>query len=200
MITVVVAEDQVLVKDALTALLRTERDLDVIGNAADGGEALRLAIAVRPDVLLADIEMPTLTGIELAAEVRRANLPTRVVILTTFARPGYLTRALDAGALGYLLKDSRPEALADAIRRVARGLRAVDPKLAADASTLVDVLTDRERQLLRLTAEGRNGSEIAASLDISEGTVRNHLSQAMAKLSASSRTDAARIARDNGWL
>lgn len=119
---------------------------------------------------------------------------------TTFARPGYLTRALNAGALGYLLKDSTVDALADAIRRAARGLRAIDPKLAADASSLVDVLTDRERQLLRLTIEGRAGLEIAAALDISEGTVRNHLSQAMTKLNAASRADAARVARDNGWL
>jgi two-component system response regulator DesR len=113
MITIVVAEDQVLVQGALIALLHTERDLRVVGRAADGGEALRVVTAERPDVLLADIEMPVLSGIELAAEVRRRRLPTRVVMLTTFARPGYLTRALDAGACGYLLKDSRPEALAE---------------------------------------------------------------------------------------
>lgn len=200
MISVVVAEDQVLVLGALVALLRTERDIEVVGSAADGGEALRLAIAIRPDVLLADIEMPTMSGIELAAECRRVRLPTRVVILTTFARPGYLTRALDAGALGYLLKDSRPEALANAVRRAAQGLRDVDPKLTKQASVLPDPLTDRERQSLRLAAEGRTSPEIASNLHITEGTVRNYLSQAMAKLNASSRVDAARVARDNGWL
>jgi len=199
-ITVLVAEDQLLIKDALVALLRTERDLDIVASAADGTEALRLTLAHTPDVLVADVEMPGLTGIELAAEVRRANIRTRVLILTTFARPGYLTRALAAGALGYLLKDARPEALANAIRRVARGLRAVDPALAAGASQLIDMLTDRERQLLRLTADGRTGAEIATLLGLSEGTVRNHLSQAISKLNVSSRADAARVARDNGWL
>lgn len=200
MIRVVVAEDQAMVLGALAALLETESDIAVVGQAPDGPEALALVERLAPDVLLTDIEMPTLTGLEVAAEIARRRLPTRVVILTTFARAGYLRRALDAGASGYLLKDSPAEELANAIRRVHLGGRAVDPDLAREAWTDRDPLTDRERRVLRLAGEGMAGAAIAAQLGLSEGTVRNYLSDAIAKLGAVNRVEAARMAREKGWL
>jgi len=189
-----------MVRGALAALLGIERDVDVVGQAADGAEALRLVDELRPDVLLTDIEMPGVTGLEAAAEIARRGLGTRVIILTTFARAGYLRRALEAGASGYLLKDSPAEMLANAVRRVHRGERAVDPELAAEAWTERDPLTDRERRVLRLASEGLSGAAIAARTNLTEGTVRNYLSEAIAKLGAANRVEAARIARTKGWL
>ncbi len=200
MIRVVVAEDQSMVLGALAALLETERDIEVIGRARDGGEARDLVERLRPDILLTDIEMPVMTGLEVAAEVTRLRLPTRVIILTTFARAGYLRRALDAGAAGYLLKDSPADELANAVRRVSLGGRAVDPALAQQAWTERDPLNDRERQVLRLASEGKAGAAIAAALGLSQGTVRNYLSDAIAKLGAANRVEAARTARQRGWL
>jgi two-component system response regulator DesR len=200
MIRVVVAEDQSMVLGALAALLETESDIEVIGRARDGGEARELVERLRPDILLTDIEMPVMTGLEVAAEVTRLRLPTRVVILTTFARAGYLRRALDAGAAGYLLKDSPADELANAVRRVSLGGRAVDPALAQQAWTERDPLNDRERQVLRLASEGKASAAIAATLGLSQGTVRNYLSDAMAKLGAANRVEAARTARQRGWL
>ena len=200
MIRVVVAEDQTMVLGALVALLEIERDIAVVGRAATGAEALRIVAAERPDVLVTDIEMPELTGIDLAQRVTTHFPSTRVLILTTFARAGYLRRALDAGAHGYLLKDSRSEELANAIRRVHAGLRAVAPELAQDAWGETDPLSERERQVLRLASDGASGNDIAAKLGLSEGTIRNYLSEAIAKLGARNRVDAARIARGRGWL
>ena len=193
-------EDQRMVLGALGSLLGLEPDLDVVGAAADGDDALRLVGSLRPDVLVTDIEMPGLTGLEVAAEIRRRGLPTRVVILTTFARSGYLRRALDAGVGGYLLKDAPSTTLADAIRTVHGGGRAVDPALAADAWGELDPLTERERHVLRLAGEGLSNADIAATLHLSEGTVRNYLSEGMRKLGAPNRTAAARLARERGWL
>ncbi|HYS55100.1 MAG TPA: response regulator transcription factor [Thermoanaerobaculia bacterium] len=200
MIRVVVAEDQAMLLGALAALLDIENDIEVIARARDGEEALAVTRRERPDVLLTDIEMPKMTGLELAAAVRQEQLPTRVIILTTFARSGYLRRALDAGASGYLLKDSPAEQLANAIRRVHAGGRAIDPELAAEAWSEPDPLTDRERQVLRMAAEGKSGGEIATALNLSDGTVRNYLSEAISKLGAQNRIEAARIARERGWL
>ena len=200
MIRVVVAEDQAMVLGALGALLEIESDIDVVGQAHDGRQALEMVERLRPDVLLTDIEMPHLSGLEVAAEIALRGLPTRVVILTTFARAGYLRRALDAGATGYLLKDSSSDALANAVRRVHSGLRAIEPELAREAWTERDPLNDRERQALRLAAEGRSGAEIADALNLTEGTVRNYLSEATSKVGAKNRVEAARIARDKGWL
>ncbi len=199
-ITVVLAEDQLMVLGALSTLLALEADITVAGTASDGEEAVRLVEALRPDVLLTDIEMPRMTGLEVAAEVRRRGLTTRVVILTTFARSGYLRRAMDAGAVGYLLKDAPASALAQAVRDVHAGGRAVDPGLAVDAWGEPDPLSDRERQVLRLAGDGLANSEIAGQLHLSEGTVRNYLSEAMGKLGAANRVAAARLARDRGWL
>jgi two-component system, NarL family, response regulator DesR len=199
-IRIVVAEDQAMVRGALTALLETESDLSVIAQAQNGAEALNLAAAHRPDVLLADIEMPEMTGLEVAAEIQRRRLPVRVAILTTFARAGYLRRALDAGVAGYLLKDAPAATLANAIRRIHGGGRVIDPELAAEAWTESDPLTDRERQVLRYAGDGASSAEIAARLQLSEGTVRNYLSEAISKMGAANRTEAARIARRKGWL
>lgn len=200
-IQVVVAEDQAMVRGALAALLETEPDIAVCGSAANGREALSEIAAHQPDVLVTDIEMPEMTGLTLAGEVKARFPQTRVVILTTFARPGYLRRALDAGAKGYLLKDRPSAELADAVRRVHRGLRVIDPDLAAEAwDTAPDPLTERERQILWRAGEGRSSQEIADDLRLSEGTVRNYLSEAISKLGASNRVEAARMARAKGWL
>jgi two-component system response regulator DesR len=199
-IRVVVAEDQGMVLGALAALLEIEGDITVIGRARNGREALACVLSEKPDVFITDIEMPEVTGLEVAAELKRRRFPTRIIILTTFARAGYLRRALDAGASGYLLKDMPAEQLADAVRRVCRGLRVVDPQLAAEAWTEPDPLTDRERQVLRLAGEGMASTDIASQLELSEGTVRNYLSEAISKIGANNRVEAARIARTKGWL
>lgn len=201
-IRVVIAEDQSMVLGALAALLSIESDIDVVGRAANGNEALALVPTAKPDVVITDIEMPGMTGLELAHEIRRARTATapRVIILTTFARPGYLRRALDAGASGYLLKDSPAEKLADAVRSVHRGLRVVDPELAQEAWGEPDPLTDRERQVLRAAEEGLSSSDIAERLQLSDGTVRNYLSEAFAKLGVGNRLEAVRLARQKGWL
>ncbi len=199
-IQVLIAEDQAMMLGALAALLDLEPDITVCGRASNGREALTLVGKLAPQVLVTDIEMPEMTGLSLAAEVRDSYPATRVIILTTFARPGYLRRALDAGAKGYLLKDRPSAELADAVRKVAQGLRAIDPALAAEAWGEEDPLTDRERYILRLAGEGRTSGEIADTLHLAEGTVRNYLSEASSKLGATNRVDAARIARAKGWL
>ncbi len=199
-IQVLIAEDQAMMLGALAALLDLEPDITVCGRASNGREALTLVGKLAPQVLVTDIEMPEMTGLSLAAEVRDSYPATRVIILTTFARPGYLRRALDAGAKGYLLKDRPSAELADAVRKVAQGLRAIDPALAAEAWGEEDPLTDRERYILRLAGEGRTSGEIADALHLAEGTVRNYLSEASSKLGATNRVDAARIARAKGWL
>ena len=200
-IRVLLAEDQTMVLGALAALLEMEDDIEVVARAKSGDEALKLIQQHRPSVFITDIEMPTMTGLEVAGEVKRRGLPVRVIILTTFARAGYLRRALDAGASGYLLKDMPAEQLADAVRRVHSGLRVIDPQLAAEAWTEEpDPLTERERQVLRLAGEGMASSDIATELNLSEGTVRNYLSEAINKMGAANRVEAARLARAKGWL
>ena len=200
-IRVILAEDQTMVLGALSALLELEPDITVVAQAANGREALTAVSRLAPDVLVTDIEMPQMTGLELAASLRTTHPSTRTIILTTFARPGYLRRALDAGARGYLLKDRPASELADAVRRVHRGLRVVDPALATEAwNAEPDPLTERERQILQRAGDGRSSIEIATELRLSEGTVRNYLSEAIAKLGASNRVDAARISRTKGWL
>ena len=200
MIRVLIAEDQAMVLGALAALLGTEPDIEVVAQAADGRDALSQALGLQPDIVLTDIEMPRMTGLDLAAELARQDRSIRVIVLTTFGRPGYLRRALDAGAAGYLLKDAPSAALANAIRTVHAGGRAIDPDLAAQAWTEPDPLTDRQRQVLRLAGDGRSGPEIAVALRLSEGTVRNYLSEAISRLGARNRAEAARLARSKGWL
>jgi len=200
-IRVLIAEDQTMLRGALSALLELEPDISVVAQAANGREAQRLAREFTPDVVVTDIEMPEMTGLEFAAALKETESKAKVIILTTFARPGYLRRALDAGARGYLLKERPASELAEAIRRVHVGLRAVDPALAAEAwSADEDPLSERERQILQRAGDGRSSAEIASELRLSEGTVRNYLSEAITKLGAANRVDAARIARSRGWL
>jgi two-component system response regulator DesR len=199
-IRVLLAEDQALVRGALSALLGLEPDIDVVATAADGEQAWRALQQHTPDVLVTDIEMPGLTGLELAQRVQRHELACKVVIVTTFARPGFLRRALEAGVCGYLLKDAPAEKLADALRTVHRGGRAIDPQLALEAWSDADPLNDRERQVLRLAGEGLAAAEIADRLGLSQGTVRNYLSEAIGKLGVGNRIEAYRLARQKGWL
>jgi two-component system response regulator DesR len=199
-IRIVVAEDQGMVLGALAALLTLEPDMQVAGRAADGGEAWALIEQLKPDVLVSDIEMPQLTGLDLAERIRSAGLACRVLIVTTFGRPGYLRRALDAGVLGYLLKDQPSEQLAAAVRRVAMGQRVIAPELAEAAWVAQTPLSERERNVLVLAEQGRSNKEIADELSLSPGTVRNYLHEAAQKLGAGNRIEATRIARANGWL
>lgn len=200
MMRVLLAEDQAMVRGALAALLALEPDIDVLGSAADGEAAWRELQRLQPDILISDIEMPGLTGLELAQRIQRHALPVKVVIVTTFARSGYLRRALDAGVSGYLLKDAPAEKLADSLRKVQRGGRAIDPELALEAWTEADPLNDRERQVLRLAGEGQSAGDIARALNLSHGTVRNYLSEAIGKLGVGNRIEAYRLARQKGWL
>ena len=200
MIRVVLAEDQAMVRGALAALLGLEPDLEVIGEAGDGLQAWKLVAEHHPDVLLTDIEMPGLTGLDLAVRLQEAQSQTRVVILTTFGRAGYLRRALDAGVRGYLLKDAPSEQLASALRQVMRGVRVIDPQLAVAAWGEEDPLTERDRAVLRLAGEGATSAQIAERLHLSQGTVRNYLSEAIGKLGAANRIEAFRTARQKGWL
>ncbi len=190
-----------MVLGALAALLEIEKDIKVVARARNGREAMTLVAQHQPDVLISDIEMPEMNGLTLAAEIHGQYPRVHIIILTTFARSGYLRRAMDAGAQGYMLKDRPSAELADCVRRVCRGLRVVDPELAAAVwSEEQDPLSERERQILWRAGEGKSGAEIAAELHLSEGTVRNYLSDAIAKLGASNRVDAARLARSRGWL
>lgn len=200
MIRVLLAEDQAMVGGALAALLGLESDIEVLGVAGNGTQAWQQVRALVPDLLVTDIEMPGMTGLDLAAQVRDAGLPTRVVIVTTFARSGYLRRALDAGVRGYLLKDAPSAQLAEALRQVARGGRAIAPELALEAWGEADPLNERERQVLRLAGEGASAGDIARQLHLSQGTVRNYLSEAIGKLGVSNRIEAHRLARQKGWL
>ncbi|MBN6190480.1 response regulator transcription factor [Aneurinibacillus sp. BA2021] len=200
-IRLVIADDQALVRGALAALLDLEADLTVSGMASDGAEAVRLAAEVHPDVCLMDIQMPGVDGVEATRRIREVSPGTRVLVVTTFARPGYLRSALDAGASGFIVKDTPAEDLAEAVRRVHSGLRVLDPALAEES--LFDganPLSDRERQVLRLAADGRSAAAIAAEVFLSAGTVRNHLSAAIGKTGAVNRAQAVRIASDKGWI
>ncbi len=200
-IRVLLAEDQTMLRGALTALLELEAGITVIAQASNGREALRLAREYSPDIVVTDIEMPEMSGLEFAAALRDSGSKARVIILTTFARSGYLRRALEAGVRGYLLKDRPASELAEAIRRVHAGLQSIDPALAAEAwNADRDPLSERERQILKLVNSGRSSSEIAQELHLSEGTLRNYLSEIISKLGATNRTDAARIAHSRGWL
>jgi two-component system response regulator DesR len=200
-IRVLIAEDQALVRGALAALLSLEADMEVVAQVARGDEVVAAARAARPDLALLDIEMPGGGGLDAAAALRRALPACRIVIVTTFGRPGYLRRAMEAGADGFLLKDAPSSELAVAIRDVVGGRRVVAADLALEAlRTGPSPLTDRERQVLAAARRGQAVAELAAELHLSEGTLRNHLSAAIQKLGASTRAEAARIALEQGWL
>jgi two-component system response regulator DesR len=201
LIRVLIAEDQAMIRGALAALLSTEADIEVVAQVERGDRVLDEALRAKPDVALLDIEMPGKDGITAAAELR-AKLPScRVLILTVFGRPGYLRRAVDAGVSGFLLKDAPPDELASAIRRTAKGEKVIDSQLAhAALSEGSSPLTPRERDVLAMSVRGASVEEVARSLHLTNGTVRNHLSIAIQKLNAHNRTEAARIAEEKGWL
>lgn len=201
MIRLLLADDQALVRGALAALLDLETDLEVVAQVGRGDEVVAAARAARAEVALLDVEMPGLDGIAAAAAIR-AELPgCRSLIVTTFGRPGYLRRALDAGAAGFVVKDTPAEQLADAVRRVHSGLRVVDPDLAvASLAVGSSPLTERETHVLALAADGGTVAQVAAEAYLSEGTVRNYLSSAMGKTGGRTRAEAVRIAQENGWL
>ncbi|TXI91208.1 MAG: response regulator transcription factor [Burkholderiaceae bacterium] len=201
MIKIMLAEDQVMVAGALAALLKLEGDIEVLGQAKNGKEALTMCEQLKPDVVITDIEMPLMTGLELAAEIAERKLPSKVIVLTTFARAGYLKRAMSNGVRGYMLKDAPAEDLAKAIRTVHAGGKAIAPELAMESwGGPQDPLSERERQVLRLAGTGSTSGEIAKVMHLSEGTVRNYLSEAISKLNAKNRVEAYRMARDEGWL
>ena len=200
MIRVVLAEDQEMVLSAFASLLELEEDVCVVATATNGEEALEAVREHHPDVLLTDIEMPGLSGLDVAHRLADEQTTIKVVIFTTFARSGYLRRALEAGVAGYILKDAPITDLVDALRRVHRGERVVAPELAVAAWEGPDPLTERERDVLRLVGDGLPNADISEKLHLSEGTVRNYLSSAIAKLHARNRTEAFAIARDRGYL
>ncbi len=200
-VRVLLAEDQAMVRGALSALLSMEEDIEIVAEAARGDEVLPAALDALPDVALLDIEMPGGDGLSATAVLRERLPSCRVVILTTFGRAGYLKRAMESGALGFLLKDAPASELASAIRRVVDGERVVDPALAASAlSERGNPLTDRERGVLVASADGATIGDVAAKLYLSEGTVRNYLSTAIKKLGTRNRVEAARLAERKGWL
>jgi two-component system response regulator DesR len=201
MIRVLLAEDQAMVRGALAALLAMQPDITIVDEVARGDEVVSAALSARPDVALLDIEMPGLDGLEAAAALRAALPSCRVLILTTFGRPGYLRRAMASGVVGFLVKEAPAAQLAVAIRRAMAGERIVDPALAAAALSDGDSpLTDREREVLAATSRGESVAAIAGKLFLSEGTVRNYLSEAIQKLGAHSRVEAAKLAEERGWL
>ena len=201
MIRLLLADDQALVRGALAALLDLEPDLEVVAEVGSGTEVVPAAAEHQPDVALLDVEMPGLDGIAATAALKAARPSTRVLIVTTFGRPGFLRRALQSGADGFVVKDTPARQLADAVRRVHAGLRVVDPVLAADSLVAGESpLTSRETDVLREARGGASVAAVAGRLFLSEGTVRNHLSAAIGKTGATNRGEAVRIAEDNGWL
>lgn len=201
MIRVLMAEDQGMVRGALASLLSLEPDIEVVAQVSRGDEVLAAARQARPDIALLDIEMPGATGLEAAEQLAQALPECRVLILTTFGRPGYLRRAMEGGAAGFVLKDAPASELSSAIRRVLRGERVVDPGLAAAALSQGDSpLTPREHEVLSASRNHATVAELAESLYLSPGTVRNHLSSVMQKLDARNRGEAVRLAEERGWL
>ncbi|GEB69939.1 two-component system, NarL family, response regulator DesR [Pseudoalteromonas carrageenovora] len=204
MIKVYLVEDQALVRDAVAALLSLDFNIEVIGQASNGQDALtaitNLTDDSMPDIILTDIEMPNMNGIELSEQIAVKFPAIKMVIMTTFSRAGYIRRSLSAGVKGFILKEAPSDELINALKKVMQGQKVIDPELAINALDDADPLTDKERKALKLASDGLKTSEIAKQLFISEGTTRNYLSDAIAKLNATNRVDAARIARQKGWL
>ena len=200
-INVLLADDQALVRGALATLLGLEPDIEVVAQVGTGRQVVEAVRASGADVALLDIDMPDGDGLSAAAAIREARLDCRCLIVTTFGRPGYLSRAMEAGASGFIVKDTPPQQLADAVRKVHAGLRVIDPSLAQESVFLgPNPLTEREQETLREALTGSGVSEIAKQLHLSEGTVRNYLSSAIGKANSRNRTEAARVAETNGWL
>ena len=204
MIKVYLVEDQGLVRDAIAALLSLDFNIAVIGQASNGQDALTainmLDSNSQPDIILTDIEMPSMNGIELSEQIASKYPAIKIVIMTTFSRAGYIRRFLNAGVKGFILKEAPSDELISALKKVMHGQKVIDPGLAINALDDVDPLSDKERKALQLAGEGLKTADIATKLYLSEGTVRNYLSDAIAKLNASNRVDAARIAKQKGWL
>ncbi|RXF02940.1 response regulator transcription factor [Pseudoalteromonas sp. PS5] len=200
MIRVFIVEDQALVRGAIVALLSLDQDIEVIGDAENGQVAKKKLKSLSPDVVLTDIEMPHITGLELAQHLQQTQPNCKVVIMTTFSKAGYIRRAITLGVNGFVLKEAPSEYLLSTLKKVMNGQKVIDPELALYALEDADPLTDKERRALRLAGEGLKTTEIAAQLFLSDGTVRNYLSDAIAKLHATNRIDAARIAKQKGWL
>lgn len=200
MIKIVLAEDQTMLRGALATLLSLEDDIEVIAQAENGDAAYKLVKQMNPDILVTDIEMPGMSGIELAEKITQQNLATKIVIVTTFAKSGYLQRAINAGVKGYLLKDTPSEELAEAIRQVSQGRSSIMANINDSATQILDPLTARDRQILRLVESGLTNKDIGEELHLSAGTVRNYLAITTEKLNASNRIEAFRIARKMGWL
>ncbi|MCY9445186.1 response regulator transcription factor [Bacillus haynesii] len=200
MIRLFIAEDQRMLLSALGSLLDLEEDMEVIGQATNGEEALTAILKLEPDVCLMDIEMPVKSGLEVAEELMKRGSKSKVIILTTFARPGYFERAVKSNVHGYLLKDGEIDDLAAAIRKCTEGKRTFSPELSFDAIRKVNPLSEREQEILRLAALGMTTKEIAAELFLSAGTVRNYISEIMHKLDAKNRTEAAKVAEGEGWI
>jgi len=200
-IRVLLADDQALVRGALAAMLGLEADIEVVAQVGSGDEVVDAAKRFQADVALLDVQMPGKDGLTAAADLRTAVPGCRVIVCTTFGRPGYLARAMAAGALGFVVKDAPPEQLVDAVRRVHAGLRVVDPVLAAESlASGASPLTDRERDVLLRAQDGGTVSDLAKALHLSDGTVRNHLSSAIGKTGARTRAEAVRLAEEHGWL
>lgn len=200
-IRLLLADDQALIRGALSALLSLEPDLEVVGEVGRGDEVLAACEVHRPDVVLMDVEMPGMDGLDAAAQVRERLPQVRVLIVTTFGRPGFLRRAMQSGAAGFVVKDTPAPQLADAVRRVHQGLRVVDPQLAAESLAFGESpLTTREAEVLRAASDGATVAQIAVRVHLSQGTVRNHLSAAMGKTNTGTRAEAVHVAQTNGWL
>lgn len=200
MIRILLAEDQQMLRGALALLLDLEDDIEVVGEASNGEEALSLIISLQPDVCLLDIEMPVMTGLDVAEQLKGQGSPCRVIILTTFARPGYFERAVKADVQGYLLKDGPIDKLAESIRRVMVGHREISPELIFGTIKDKNPLSAREREILSLSAQGKSAHEISSILHLSYGTVRNYISESLNKLDARNRIEAIRLAEEKGWL
>lgn len=200
MIRIIIAEDQALVRGALATLLNFEDDFEVVASVGDGVDAVRTAAELRPDVALLDIEMPRMSGLEVVEQLAGVLPSCRAILVTTFARPGYMQRAVRAGAWGYLLKDAQVDDLASAIRRIVSGERVLSPELMVAAIEQTNPLTAREIEVLRCAATGATTRGIARALSLSEGTVRNYLSEAISKLDAATRQEAIKQAEEKGWM
>ncbi|GEL03840.1 response regulator transcription factor [Rummeliibacillus sp. G93] len=200
MIRVVIAEDQRMLRCALGSLLDLEEDIEVVGQAENGEEALRIIYSFKPDVCLLDIEMPIKSGLDVAEELKQLDSSCKVIILTTFARPGYFERALKANVHGYFLKESSSDELADSIRHIMKGKREFAPELVFGSVTETNPLTAREQDVLRQVAAGKTANEISASLYLSSGTIRNYISEIINKLGAKNRIEAISMAQQKGWI
>ncbi|MBS4202235.1 response regulator transcription factor [Bacillus sp. FJAT-49732] len=200
MIRIVIAEDQRMLRGALGALLDFEEDLEVVGQAENGEEALKLVKELKPDVCLMDIEMPLKSGLEVASELKQLGSPVKVIMLTTFARPGYFEKAMKAGVHGYLLKDGSIDELASTIRKVMEGKREFAHELIMNSYKEDNPLTEREQEILKLAAEGKTGKEISNILFLSQGTVRNYMSEILQKLNSKNKIEAISIAQEKGWI